>query len=105
MDDNQQDYLNRRANEVQNALVAKHGQETVTAMCNAVSAQGIPHEFLKNIITGPDAVNDFEGLAKESLLRVMQGSPSNRDTKIAEQVYTNLRERARADWRAVHGRR
>jgi hypothetical protein len=105
MDDNQQDFMNRPANEVQNALVAKHGQETVTAMVNAVSAQGLPHEFLKNVITGPDAVNDL-GLAKESLLRVMQqGSPSNRDTKMAEEVYSTLRERQRDAWRQTHGKR
>jgi hypothetical protein len=34
-----EDFMNQRATEVQNALVAKHGQEAVTAMVNAVSAQ------------------------------------------------------------------
>jgi hypothetical protein len=100
-----EDSMNRRANEVQNALIAKHGQETVTGMVNAVSAQGFAHDFLTRVIAGPDAVNDFEALSKEALLRVMQGSPSNRDTKYAEEVYSTLRERQRETWRQTHGRR
>jgi hypothetical protein len=100
-----EDFMNQRAAEVQAALEAKHGKETTNAMVSAVTAQRLPHEFLKNVITGADAVNDFEGLAKESLLRVMQGSPSSRDTKIAEETYADLRTRERDAWRQTHGRR
>jgi hypothetical protein len=81
-----EDFLNKKAADVQAALEAKHGTPVTQGMIDAISAQRLPPDVLRNVIASPTAVEDFEMLGHQSLLNVMQrGSPRDRDVKYAEE--------------------
>ena len=104
--DQPSDALMQRATEVQAGLVERLGQETVTTMLDAVGEQGFPQEFLRNVVTSPNAVADFETLGTESLLRRMQqGKPNDSATRAAELAHAKIRERQRQAWRTSKARR
>jgi hypothetical protein len=99
------DPLMQRATWLQNTLVERHGQETTTAMLGAIGSVGVDQGALRRIVASDDAVNTFEQLGTEALLRVMQGSPKDPATHAAETAHGNIREWQRQNWRSSHGRR
>jgi hypothetical protein len=100
------DNFTNRVAEVQRQLEQRVGTENTQAIIGAISAQGFPEDFLRNVITSADATANFITLGQQSLLNVMQaGNPNDADVRKAEQTYTVLRDRERDAWRASKGRR
>jgi hypothetical protein len=99
-----EDVMNRRAQEVQSALEAKHGKEVTQGMIDAIAKQGLNQDFLWQVVSsGPD---NFQRLAEESLLNVMQrAGPNDPEVRRAEENYGQIREQQRQLWRQGHGRR
>jgi hypothetical protein len=100
------DPLRQRAAWVQSNLEERHGKERTSALIGAVGQVGVDQGALRRIVAGPDAVNDFEALGTEALLRVMQqGRPNDSAVRDAEAVHTAIRNRQREEWRMGKGRR
>jgi hypothetical protein len=65
------DALLARVQQVQAGLVERYGQNNTDAMIQAVGRQNVPADLLRQIVSGPSAVEDFARLSKESLLLEM----------------------------------
>src|SRR5262249_6002145 len=101
-----EDPLAAKASQLQKALEHRHGPDVTQSMINAVGAQGFPAEALRQLVTGPNATNDFEMLSQESLLRIAQSAgPKDPNVRHAEEAYSAIRNRQREEWRAGKGRR
>jgi hypothetical protein len=99
-----EDALSRRAQEVQSTLEARHGKDTTQGMIDAIGKQGFNADFLRQVVTS--GADNFERLAEESLLNVMQrASPNDPEVRAAEASYSQLRNRKRENWRIERGRR
>jgi hypothetical protein len=99
-----EDALNRRAQEVQSTVEARHGKDTTQGMINAVGKQGFNADFLRQVVTS--GADNFENLGTQSLLQVMQsGSPNDPEVRAAEANYSQIRNRQRENWRIERGRR
>jgi hypothetical protein len=95
----------QRASAVQNAGVAKYGQNTWDEFCNSVTRCGVKPDVIATVITQPDPVAAFSDLAKNSLLHEMQsGSPSDVNVRHAEEIYNTIRRQEREQHRLDRGR-
>jgi hypothetical protein len=98
-----EDALNRRAQEVQNALEGKFGRDTTQGMIDAVGAQNFDPNFIRQVVQ--NGAETFQRLGEESLLNVMQrAGPSDPQVRRAEETYNAIRTQQREAWRMNHGR-
>jgi hypothetical protein len=101
-----QDPLQDKAVALQKSLEQRHGPEVTQSLIDAVGAMQIDPNVLRRVVAGPDALDAFEQLGTESLLRCMErGSPKDSATRRLAEAHGHIRERQRQNWRNEHGRR
>jgi hypothetical protein len=86
--------LAKRAQEVNDAGIARHGAATWGRMMAALGSAGPSPQQVAATLQAPDAVSQFTHAAKECLLREVQ----NGDRE-AERAYDTIREAERSAYR------
>jgi hypothetical protein len=98
-----EDALAQKANTLQANGEKTFGVDCWGTMINAVGAAGVSQDFMRNLVSGANALGNFTQLSQEALLQQMQNArgPSDPNFRAADEAYRTLRDVQRAE----HGKR
>jgi hypothetical protein len=93
MTDEPNEALMAKAADLQSAGEQKFGKDNWNAMTGSVGRQGVPGEYIRQIVNSPDALQDFTMLSQEAMLREMQASdnPNDAHARALDESYRAIR--------------
>jgi hypothetical protein len=93
MTDEPNEALMAKAADLQSAGEQKFGKDNWNAMTGSVGRQGVPREYIRQIVDSADALQDFTMLGQEALLREMQAadSPNDAHCRACDEHYRAIR--------------